>query len=395
MNTFNQNLIIVGSGLVGMTMALKLSKQKIQSTILEKNSLQILNKISDKRTSAISQGSSRILKEIGIWEKIKKFAQPINEIIVTEGLDENGINFNSKIMNEGPLGYIVENSILKKTVLNELKKSNFIKLIDNTKIKKISYQDDFITISSNKGNFKSSLLIGADGRFSDIRRHANLKYFFKDYNQFALVFNIKHKNPHNEIALERFFPSGPLAILPMKSSKMRYSSVVWTIDKSEKDKVLKNKDFKSLFNKKYNNFFGEIENFTKPKIYSLNIFSCHEYFKKNIVLIGDACQAIHPIAGQGLNLGLRDAAILADSMNESKRLGLQYSDLTILSDYSQKRIIDKNLLVQATHRLNNFFSNDSLLFSKFRNFGLKVFNKSLFLKKQSMLFAMGLKNFNL
>ena len=181
----------------------------------------------------------------------------------------------------------------------------------------------------------------------------------------------------------------------MKSSKMRYSSVVWTIDKSEKDKVLKNKDFKSLFNKKYNNFFGEIENFTKPKIYSLNIFSCHEYFKKNIVLIGDACQAIHPIAGQGLNLGLRDAAILADSMNESKRLGLQYSDLTILSDYSQKRIIDKNLLVQATHRLNNFFSNDSLLFSKFRNFGLKVFNKSLFLKKQSMLFAMGLKNFNL
>ena len=117
-------------------------------------------------------------------------------------------------------------------------------MIDNTKIKKISYQDDLITISSNKGNFKSSLLIGADGRFSDIRRHANLKYFFKDYNQFALVFNIKHTKPHNEIALERFFPSGPLAILPMKSSKMRYSSVVWTIDKSEKDKVLKNKDLK-------------------------------------------------------------------------------------------------------------------------------------------------------
>ena len=116
---------------------------------------------------------------------------------------------------------------------------------------------------------------------------------------------------------------------------------------------------------------------------------------KNIVLIGDACQAIHPIAGQGLNLGLRDATMLADSMNESKRLGLQYSDITILNDYSQKRTIDKNLLVQATHRLNNFFSNDSLLFSKFRNFGLKVFNKSLFLKNKACYLRWDLRTLTL
>ena len=110
-------------------------------------------------------------------------------------------------------------------------------------------------------------------------------------------------------------------------------------------------------------------------------------------MIGDACQAIHPIAGQGLNLGLRDASILADHMYESKRLGLEYSDLSILRDYSQKRTIDKNLLVKSTHNLNKLFSNKLFFLSAFRKIGLRIFNKSKFLKKQSMLFAMGLLNF--
>jgi len=127
----------------------------------------------------------------------------------------------------------------------------------------------------------------------------------------------------------------------------------------------------------------------------LNVFYCYKYFKNKVVLIGDACQAIHPIAGQGLNLGIRDSYFLANSLKEAEDLGLNYNDSIVLNKYCQNRIIDKNLLIQSTHNLNKLFSNDSLAFSLFRRFGMRIFNKSSFLKKQSMLFAMGLKDFKI
>ena len=129
-------------------------------------------------------------------------------------------------------------------------------------------------------------------------------------------------------------------------------------------------------------------------IYNLNIFSCYEYYKDRVVLIGDACQAIHPIAGQGLNLGLRDASELASSILYGHSLGLESSNKTILRKFAQKRFIDKNLLIKSTHGLNKLFSNNSFIIGKLREGGLKIFNKSNFLKKQSMLFAMGLRTFD-
>ena len=147
-------------------------------------------------------------------------------------------------------------------------------------------------------------------------------------------------------------------------------------------------------NKKYLNEFGKIKELTAPVIYNLNLFSCYDYYKERVVLIGDACQAIHPIAGQGLNLVLRDSYELTKSIVNGYKLGLDVGSNTVLRNYAQTRIIDKNMLITATHRLNQLFSNNSLFFKKLRERGLKIFNKSNFLKKQSMLFAMGLKNPN-
>ena len=129
--------------------------------------------------------------------------------------------------------------------------------------------------------------------------------------------------------------------------------------------------------------------------YNLNVFYCYKYFKNKVVLIGDACQAIHPIAGQGLNLGIRDSYFLANSLKEAEDIGLEYSDSIVLEKYTQNRIIDKKLLIQSTHNLNRLFSNSSITFSLFRKIGMRIFNKSKFLKEQSMLFAMGLKDFKL
>ncbi len=390
----NDNITIIGSGLVGMTLALILSRHKLSVTILEKNSKENLNKLKDTRTSAVSQGSKRILTEIGIWEKIRKEAQPINKIIVTEGYNLEGIKFNSNLLEEGPLGYIIKNEFLKKTFRKEVFNSKYINFIDNLTVKDLVRRENCVLINSNNGNLTTKLVVGADGRYSNIRYLADIKSFFHDYKQTAFVFNINHKKNHNSVALEKFFPSGPLAILPMKERNGKCSSVVWTVESSEGKNFSNKRLFNEAFKTKYANAFGEIEKISIPSIYNLNIFSCYEYFKDRVVLIGDACQAIHPIAGQGLNLGLRDSSELASSILEGHRLGLESGNKTILRNFAQKRFIDKNLLIKSTHGLNKLFSNNSFFISKLREKGLSIFNKSNFLKQQSMLFAMGLQTFD-
>ena len=388
------NIIIVGSGLVGMTLALMLSKIQCKVIILDKSTKQELLEVKDSRTSAISQGSSRILKEISLWEKVKGKAQPINEINVSEGTNTNELSFKSESLNEGALGYIIDNTFLKKTFFKEVLKSNFIKFIGGVNIKDIIKRSGNAIIFTNKGNFRAPLIIGADGRNSKMRFFADIKNFFFDYNQVAFVFNIAHTLSHQSKALERFFPSGPLALLPMQNNKQKSSSVVWTVDSKSKKKLLEKKNFFNEFEKKYAKAFGQITKISKPVIYNLNVISCYEYFKERIVLVGDACQAIHPIAGQGLNLGLRDSYHLAKVISENLELGLDIGSSYVLRNYSLKRIADKNLLVQATHRLNQLFSNNSIIIKAIRENGLKIFNKSDYLKKKSMMFAMGLMRFD-
>lgn len=394
MDNHQHNIIIVGSGLVGMTLALMLSKLKHKVIILDKSSKKKLLEVKDSRTSAISQGSSRILNEISLWNKIKNKAQPINEINVSEGTNTNELNFNSESLNEGALGYIVDNIYLKKIFFKEVLKSKLIKFIGEVNIKDIKSTSGSATIFSNKGNFTAQLIVGADGRNSKMRFFANIKSFFFDYNQTAFVFNITHTLSHQSKAIERFFPSGPLALLPMQNNNKKSSSVVWTVDSPLVKKLLEKKNFYNEFEKKYADAFGQIIKASKPAIYNLNIISCYEYFRERIVLVGDACQAIHPIAGQGLNLGLRDSYHLAKIISNSLELGLDIGSTYVLRDYSLKRLVDKKLLIQATHRLNQLFSNNSKIIKAIRENGLKIFNKSNYLKKKSMMFAMGLVRFD-
>ena len=374
-----------------MMLALSLTRRGIPVAIIEKNKKSKLSNINDLRTSAISQGSSRILTNLNIWNKIENKAQLINSILVKDG-KMSEINFDSESISEGPLGYIIENKILKEFVFKELTKNDLIDIYYDVEIQEIeNKRQDVVKLKTNKGIFESYLLVGADGRYSKIRELSSFKYFYNDYNQRALVFNISHEQNHNSSAVEYFFPSGPLALLPMKNKNQKMSSVVWTIENSMQLDLKRKNTFLKEFEKRYNGHFGKILNFSKPVTYNLNVFYCYNYFKNRIILIGDACQAIHPIAGQGLNLGIRDAYILANTLEEGLSLGIDFGDELLLKKYSRKRSIDKNLLVQSTHNLNKLFSNNTFFLSVIRKMGLRIFNQSMFLKKQSMLFAMGLK----
>lgn len=374
-----------------MVLALSLTRRGIPVAIIEKNKKSKLSNINDLRTSAISQGSSRILTNLNIWNKIGNKAQLINSILVKdEKMSE--IKFDSESTSEGPLGYIIENKILKEFVFKELTKNDLIDIYYDVEIQEIeNKRQDVVKLKTNKGIFESYLLVGADGRYSKIRELSSFKYYYDDYNQRALVFNVSHEQNHNSSAVEYFFPSGPLALLPMKNKKQKMSSVVWTIENSMQIDLKRKNTFLKEFEKRYNGHFGKILNFSKPVPYNLNVFYCYNYFKNRIILVGDACQAIHPIAGQGLNLGIRDAYILANTLEEGLSLGIDFGDELLLKKYSRKRSIDKNLLVQSTHNLNKLFSNNTFFLSVIRKMGLRIFNQSMFLKKQSMLFAMGLK----
>lgn len=389
----HHEVIICGAGMIGLTFALLMAEKKIKVCIIDKNDKKLLFAQQDNRTTAISQGSYRIFKKLGIWKKLKNEFQPINQIFVSEGLGPHDINFDYKNLKEGPLGFIVDNKLIKKILLNEVSKSKYISFKYGTEIININNEDiDNSFIETKNFNLYFKILVAADGRFSKTRYHANIKYYYHNYKQTAFVFNISHSKKHHGVALERFFSTGPLAILPVKNSKINQSSIVWTVDTLvASDRAFK-KNFKEEFEKKYDNFFGKLISLSEVKEYPLNIFSCYDIFRKNIILIGDACQAIHPIAGQGFNLGLRDAFILAKTLGKSKELGLEPFNLNMMKSYENMRKIDKTLLVNATHSLNGLFSGSGKFKSLFRKTGLRIFSQSNFLKNQSMLFAMGLRN---
>ena len=389
----HHEVIICGAGMIGLTFALLMAEKKIKVCIIDKNDKGLLSAQQDNRTTAISQGSYRIFRKLGIWKKLKNEFQPINQIFVSEGLGSHDISFDYKNLKEGPLGFIVDNKLIKKTLLNEVSKSKYISFKYDTEIININNEDiDNSFIETKNFNLYFKMLVAADGRFSRTRFHANIKYYYHDYQQTAFVFNISHSKKHHGVALERFFPTGPLAILPVNNSKINQSSIVWTVDTVMATDKTFIQNFREEFEKKYDNFFGKLISLSKVKEYPLNVFSCYDIFKKNIILIGDACQAIHPIAGQGFNLGLRDAFILAKTLGKSKELGLEPFDLNLMKSYENMRKIDKTLLVNATHNLNRLFSGSGKFKSLFRKTGLRIFSQSNFLKNQSMLFAMGLRN---
>ena len=288
---------------------------------------------------------------------------------------------------------ILENKDFKKILIEKVKKESRISFFENEEITEIDNTDaESNVLRTNNLKIKYKILIAADGRFSKIRFLADIKYYFHDYGQNAFVFNISHEEPHLGVALERFFPSGPLAVLPVKDSSINQSSVVWTVDSKISETQEFKENFQDEFKKKYSNFFGKLKKISNIQKYPLNVFSCYDYFNKNVILIGDACQAVHPIAGQGFNLGLRDALYLSKLISDYSENGLQISSKHLLESYKSQRIIDKRLLVFATHNLNMLFSRPGRINSLIRKTGLRLFSKSTFLKNQSMLFAMGLRN---
>ena len=386
-----KKIIIVGSGLSGLFLANILAELKIHSILIDKQNIEELkNKESDGRVSAISNSNQKIIEKYNLWHLFKDNFCKIEQIRVTDNHSPLFLHFDNQLVENNPLGFMIENNVMISSLTKNILKSPYVKIIDNDSVEEFTNTHNSIIAKTTKGlEFEGEILIAANGKFSDIREKAGIKSYQFSYKQTAMVFNISHEKNHENIAQEIFMQSGPFAILPMHGGHM--SAIVWTEKTALAELYLKmnKKDFHAFLMEKITDYLGEVKIVSKIISYPLSISFSREYYKNRICLVGDSAHSIHPIAGQGFNQTIRDIDVITSLIAEHKSLGLDIGSKVLLAEYQRTRKIDNYAMLAITDSLNRLFSNDSYLIAKARRLGLSAINHVPYFKKFFMKYAMG------
>ena len=382
--------IVLGGGLIGLTATLALAKLNLNTALVERSSLKHLKtSTGDQRTSAISASSKVMLDTLGIWDLLKGDAEPILDIRVSEKNTRGFVHYSHADADNQPMGYIIENEIIKKTLIDAIETSSNVHLLFDQPISSFSNSQTLIRLKlSDERTLGGRLLIAADGANSHIRTLSGMKTTRLDYEQTSIVFTVNHTIPHHGIAHERFLPGGPIAFLPMTNQR---SSVVWT-EKSAIANDLVNlttEDFLRGASLRIDDCLGKLSLIGSRAMYPLSLIYSGNLIKNRLVLIGDAAHRIHPIAGQGLNLGLRDIAHLVDKLADAQYSGMDVGDYEVLRRFQSSRLVDNMSLIAATDGLNRLFSNSFFSIKALRGFGLSAVNMTGPLKQIFMRAAMG------
>lgn len=400
-NTRLEKITIVGGGLVGLTIANLLADlsnhNNIKIDIFEPNvpMLKWDKNSFDLRCYSINLNSKKIFKSLHLdnkktqsaWDLIAK--TPYNTMRVWDATGFGEINFNSTDINQYNLGYIVENRELILSLWERLKKYKNIDLI-------ISNFDlsDFNRDIHSKNNFIHSdnhLIIAADGAKSKLRSLLNIDLKITSLQQKSLVAVVRSQKSHNYCATQRFKQDGPLAFLPLKSEFI--SSIVWSsspenINRLEKISDL---DFCKELSLNFEGYFGNIELLTRRASFPIKSIHAKQYFKNNVVLVGDAAHAIHPLAGQGVNLGLKDAEVLSDIIKNYIGKNQNFNLEEILKNYQKQQKGENLTMLEAMNNFKSLFGSNNKVLWFLRNYGLNLTNNLNFIKKEFMLKACGLK----
>lgn len=384
----NNPIIIIGANLTGLCTALALSKLNQKTIIADRKALISNNKVKDGRAIALSAGSKQILETIGIWDKLTNFAGKIEQIRVTDQLSPLFLHFNK---NE-TLGYLVESDKIIDVIYQQLLNDSNVTILAETNYELIENNYDYVDIKLNKQIHRSKLLIAADGKFSNLRKLCNIPYIYHNYEQSAIVCKVKHQFAHENIAQEMFLPNGPFAILPLKNP--HHSGIVWT-EKPELAEILTRMDknkFNYFLEQKFTDYLGEVNLISEVASFPLELILAEKYYHNRIMLIGDSAHSIHPIAGQGFNLALRDIAAMMDLHTKYKDLGLAFGCYTSLKEYQKLRNGDNLSMAAITDSINKIFSNNSFPLNLLRKIGLSSINNIPALQKFFMEYAMAKRN---
>ena len=379
--TYDYQAIVIGGGLSGLLMTIALGRAGIDVLCLDRG--QIRN---DQRTTAIAQGSQRIIKRLGIWESLE--AEAIKEIRVVEG--GAFTHYDYREVGGEPLGWIVENRLLYECLLREVGRLSRARQVAPAEVVEIE-RDRWkvaVTVKGYRRPFRGQIVIGADGRGSLVRESAGIEVTFKRYDQMAMACTIAHTQPHHGLALERFFPSGPFAVLPMTK---RRSSIIWSDSRPMTQYLtLEKREFERVLRDRIGSYLGEIDLLGSRVAHPLSLIYAHRQIDRRLALIAEAAHGIHPVAGQGLNMGIRDIAVLAEVLLDAYRLGGDIGEDSILERYQQWRRLDNFSLVFICDHLIDIFSNRFTPLRMIRGMGLSIINNSPPLKRFFMRYAMGI-----
>jgi 2-octaprenyl-6-methoxyphenol hydroxylase len=384
-------LLVAGGGLNGMLLGIACAGAGLPVAVVDRQDPAAMQSAAfDGRASAIAYGSKLVLDGVGLWPLIAAEAEPIREIRVADDNSPLFLHYDHRELGtDEPLGYIVENQVLRRALFARARALPSLRLLAPRLLGPVTAEESGTVATLGDGaRLHARLVAAADGKDSPLRKAAGIRAVEWRYKQTGIVTTVAHERPHAGIAIEHFLPAGPFAILPMTGNR---SSIVWTEDAALAPRILKlpEKEFAAELEARFGDFLGSIQPVGPRFAYPLSLMQAERYIGRRLALVGEAAHVIHPIAGQGLNVGIRDVAALAEAVIDARRLGLDIGDDPVLERYQRWRRLDAVLLAGVTDGLNRLFSNAVPPVKLARDLGLAAVNRMPPLKRFLMSHAMG------
>jgi 2-octaprenyl-6-methoxyphenol hydroxylase len=386
------DVIIFGGGLVGLALASALDSSGLSAIVVDPADPAPRSESAfDGRTSAVSSSSMRMLETIGVAEHLAEPGCPIRRIAVADGLKPGGLHFDSD--DDEPLGFMHENRNLRAALHARATAGKNVWLLWKSRVASVDRGEHGVVVSLEDGRKLSApMLVAADGRNSRTRESAGINVARWKYDHQAIVSVLRHERPHDHVAYEIFYPSGPFALLPMNDDAGgQRSAIVWSVPQEDAAGwlSLSDADFAAEAEAAMGGFLGKVEMLAPRSSFPLGFHHAAQITARRLALIGDAAHAIHPIAGQGLNLGFRDAAALAEVLVEGARLGLDLGDRQLLNRYQRWRSLDALSVAFATDSLTRIYGIPGKTASAVRRFGMGLVGRISPLRNKLMSEARG------
>lgn len=393
------DVLIAGAGYVGLAAAVSIAhaRPSLAVAVVDAAPSGVWQK--DGRASAVAAAACRMLQELGCWDEIAPGAQPIMDMIVTDSRTGDPVRpvfltFDGEVAPGEPFAHMVANKVLNGALRRRAAELG-VRIIDGVAVEGFETGPSIVAVrAADETLYRTRLLVAADGVRSKLREMAGIKTVEWDYGQSGIVCTVAHERPHNGRAEEHFLPAGPFAILPLKPDKDggNRSSIVWTERTKDAERLVAEDDFifETELERRFGLKLGEIRVDGPRRAWPLGLTLARAFVSPRFALAGDAAHGIHPIAGQGLNLGFKDAAALAEVIVEADRLGQDIGALDVLQRYERWRRFDTVQMGITTDVLNRLFSNDFGPLRQLRSFGLGLVDRMPRMKEFFIRQASGL-----
>jgi 2-octaprenyl-6-methoxyphenol hydroxylase len=380
MEEIKMNVTILGGGIAGLTTAIGLAHYGISSTVLEYKSIESLLNLVNPRAIALNSSSKKCFVEFKIWDKIVDFCEPIKHIMVCNRRSDTNCKLDKN--NNEPLGYIISGTHLYRAILQMAMMCDKINIISGVSYTDISTNSDKVYIHLSTGIVATDLCIVAEGRQSSAKQKFFRNQISKNYDQSAIVCNIEHTNNHNGVALEHFMPQGTFAALPLPDEHQ--SGIVYVTPNDVANRLAQLHIDDPIFLKEkmaslIGDYLGEIKILNNLNVFPLYAHISKNYFYHKVVLVSDSAHTIHPLAGQGLNVGIRDISYLCSMIQKYTSLGIEVNSIALRA-YERTRKQDAYRMFLITDGLNRIFTSESNICNDIITFGLGVVDRSSTLK---------------